>query len=178
MEANKHLMRGINADQWIEDADKCMEALAEEHESSVCEKSFHVYLCLVITMLKVEPQSNMNDNIMSCHQQFPVSNETLSYSLTHNLAVPDETNEVNRCFVQCLLQKFGAIKDGNFNTDGTIQAIETAAQQVGRRVNTARVNAAIRSCLSKDGAGNCMKIYLISKCIHTEIGRNFQTYLM
>ncbi|KDR15046.1 uncharacterized protein LOC110833956 [Zootermopsis nevadensis] len=124
-------------------------------------------LVVIICLTAAYPANEMSAAVDKCQKSQGVS-DLESILNEGSMTLKDESNEVGRCFIQCLMTEFGILKGDNLDADTVIAQAQDLVQYVksqGKEVDINKIKSSITDCGNKDGDGKCMKTYKSWTCL-------------
>lgn len=140
-------------------------------DTGKCTNVYNSWNCVTAHLLDYGGESDKRDEAVEnkCKATFNVDESVFVEGKSGYdedvIILKDEKNENHRCFVKCLMEGFGYIKDGELDQEMVMQEVLKDLAEKSANPETQKVKEAIKACAQKTSDEKCDKVYQIAKCI-------------
>jgi hypothetical protein len=131
-------------------------------------------LCFITRINSGEPDKRDEAVEKKCKATFNVDDSIYVEGKSGNdedvITLKDEKNENHRCYVQCLMEGYGYIKDGELDQEFLMQEVLKDLAKKSGNADNQKLKEAVKTCAEKTGDGKCDKEYQIAKCMFNVSG--------
>ncbi|PSN34982.1 hypothetical protein C0J52_23911 [Blattella germanica] len=82
-----------------------------------------------------------------------------------DITLKDEENEDHRCFIECLMEGYGYIKNGRLDVDFLVEEVLIELEEEGIEIDVDELRGDIAFCADQHAEGKCSTSYTIAKCL-------------